>query len=64
LIALDQSPFPQAMMQRMKQQAQASMQAAPPAPPDPVAQAETAKLSASAILKNAQTQKVQAQLPA
>jgi hypothetical protein len=62
LIALDYSPFPAAMVQRMKQQAQASMRAAPPAPPDPVAQAETANLSASAALKNAQTQKVQAQL--
>jgi hypothetical protein len=65
LIALDYSPFPAAMVQKMKLQAQTAMQAPPPAPPpppDPVAQAETANLNASAMLKNAQTQKVQAQL--
>lgn len=65
LIALDYSPFPAAMVQRMKQQAQTAMQAPPPGPPpppDPVAQAEAANLAASAALKGAQTQKVQAQL--
>jgi hypothetical protein len=59
LIALDYSPFPQAMLQKIKQMAQ---QAPPPTPPPgPVEQAEIANLSAAAQLKGAQAQKVRAQ---
>ncbi|HEY3644350.1 MAG TPA: hypothetical protein VGM16_03345 [Gammaproteobacteria bacterium] len=62
LIALDYSPFPQAMVQKMKQQAQTAVPppAAPP-PPDPMAQAEVANLNASTALKAAQTDKTRAQ---
>ena len=55
-IALDYSPFPQAMVQKLKQQPAASGPA-----PDPVAQAEVANLNASTALKAAQTQKTRAQ---
>jgi hypothetical protein len=58
LIALDYSPFPQAMVQKLKKLAQ---QAPTAAPPNPVEQAEIANLSASAALKGAQTEKTRAQ---
>jgi hypothetical protein len=58
LIALDYSPFPQAMVQKLK--AAAIPPASPPAP-DPVAQAETMNLMASADLKQAQAQKTRVQ---
>ena len=64
LIALDYSPFPQAMVQRMKQQTQGASQpppAPPPPPPDPMSEAEVANLNASTALKHAQTAKTQAQ---
>jgi hypothetical protein len=61
LIALDYSPFPQAMIQKLKQQAQAAG-GTPPAPgPSAVEQAETANLFASANLKGAQAEKTRAQ---
>jgi len=58
MIALDYSPFPQAMVQKLKQQAQGSAQT--PAP-DQVTQAVVAEKTASAELKGAQAQKVRAQ---
>jgi hypothetical protein len=58
LIALDYSPFPAAMVQKLKAQAQPPAGAAPP---DPVTQAEVANLNASASLKAAQTEKTRAQ---
>jgi hypothetical protein len=63
LIALDYSPFPQAMVQKIKQQAQAAQQPnpTPPPPPGPVEQAQAAELMASAQLKGIQAQKVRAQ---
>ena len=66
LIALDYSPFPAVMVQKMKSQAQAALQASAPAPappPDPMAQAEVANLNASTALKAAQTEKTRAQIP-
>lgn len=56
LIALDYSPFPAAMVQKLKASAQP-----PAAAPDPVTQAEVANLNASAALKAAQTDKTRAQ---
>ena len=58
LIALDYAPFPAAMVQKLKQQAQATP---PAAAPDPVTQAEMANLNASTALKAAQTDKTRAQ---
>ncbi len=58
LIALDYAPFPAAMVQKLKQQAQATP---PAAAPDPVTQAEVANLNASTALKAAQTDKTRAQ---
>lgn len=58
LIALDYSPFPQAMVQKMKQTAQ------PPAgapAPDPVMQAKVEELAASAQLKAVQAQHIRDQ---
>jgi hypothetical protein len=60
LIALDYSPFPQAMVQKIKQQAQGQAQMPPPVP-DQVTQAVVAEKTASAELKGAQAQKVRAQ---
>jgi hypothetical protein len=56
-IALDYSPFPQAMVEKIRQQA-APAGAPPPTAPSPVEQAETANLMASAELKGAQADKV------
>ncbi|HEV2110856.1 MAG TPA: hypothetical protein VGT99_05830 [Gammaproteobacteria bacterium] len=58
LIALDYSPFPQAMVQKLKQQAQAP--AGVPSP-DPMQQAEIANLNASTMLKGAQAEKARVQ---
>jgi hypothetical protein len=58
LIALDYSPFPQAMLQKIKQQAQVPKGTPPP---NPMVQAEIANLNASTALKGAQAQKAQAQ---
>jgi len=56
LIALDYSPFPAAMVQKLKAAAQ------PPAgAPDPVTQVEVANLNASTALKSAQTDKTRTQ---
>ncbi|HSC47385.1 MAG TPA: hypothetical protein VLG68_04810, partial [Gammaproteobacteria bacterium] len=59
-IALDYSPFPQAMVEKIKQQA-APPGASPPTPPTPVEQAEIGELAASARLKDAQAQHLQSQ---
>lgn len=59
LIALDYSPFPQAMVQKLKAQAVQP----PVAGPRPVEQAEAANLIASAGLKHAQAQKIKAETP-
>ena len=59
-IALDYSPFPQAMVQKLKQQA-APATAAPPPPPNPLMQAQAAELMASAQLKGVQAQHLQRQ---
>lgn len=56
LTALDYSPFPAAMVQRLKQQAQV-----PATGPDPMQQAELANLNASTMLKGAQAEKARAQ---
>lgn len=56
LIALDYSPFPQAMVQKLKASAQPAAAA-----PDPVTQAEVANLNASAALMAGQTDKTRAQ---
>jgi hypothetical protein len=62
LIALDYSPFPQAMVQKLKAAAAGALTPPPaPPPPDPLAQAETTNLLASAELKGAQAQKVRMQ---
>lgn len=58
LIALDYSPFPQAMVQKIKQQAAAAPDAAPL---NPVEQAQAAELMATAQLKNAQALSLQHQ---
>jgi hypothetical protein len=58
MIALDYSPFPNAMVQKLKQQAQGQAQTSAP---DQVTQAEVANLNASAALKGAQAEKVRVQ---
>jgi hypothetical protein len=58
LIALDYSPFPQAMVQKIKQQAASAPGAAPL---NPVEQAQAAELMAAAKLKDAQAQYLQHQ---
>jgi hypothetical protein len=58
LIALDYSPFPQAMVQKIKQQAAAAPGAAPL---NPVEQAQATELMATAQLKSAQAQSLQHQ---
>ena len=55
LMALDYSPFPQAMVQKLKVSVQ------PTTAPDPLSQAEVANLNASVALKAAQTDKTPAQ---
>jgi len=60
LTALDYSPFPAAMVQKLKAQAQAPVEPSP-APRNPVEQAVVAEKYASAGLKAAQTEKVRAQ---
>ncbi len=59
LTALDYSPFPQAMVQRLKAQAQPP--AMPPPPPDPVGKAQAAELMASAQLKSVQAEHIRRQ---
>jgi hypothetical protein len=59
LIALDYSPFPQAMVQKIRQQAATPGPGG--APPNPVDQAQAAELMATAGLKAAQTQHLQHQ---
>jgi len=59
-IALDYSPFPQAMVEKIKQQA-AAPGAPPSAAPSPVEQAEIGELAASARFKDAQAQHLQSQ---
>jgi hypothetical protein len=61
LIALDYSPFPQAMVQKIKQQAEAAQPANPAPPPGAVEQAQAAELMASAQLKGVQAQHLQRQ---
>lgn len=61
LIALDYSPFPQAMVQKLKQQAQPPAGAPPQAPLNPIEQAQIANLNASTMLKGAQAEKTRAQ---
>ena len=57
ITALDYSPFPAAMVQKLKAQAQPTAGA----PPDPMQQAELANLNASTMLKGAQVLKTHAQ---
>lgn len=60
LTALDYSPFPAAMVQKLKQQAAPTGAA----PPDPMEQAQIANLNASTMLKGAQAEKAHAQTSA
>ena len=59
LVALDYSPFPAAVVQRLKQQAQATP--AGVAAQDPMEAAQIANLNASTMLKGAQAEKARAQ---
>lgn len=60
LIALDYSPFPQAMVQKLKQQTAPIGPVPTPQPaPNPLLQAQTAELLASAQLKDAQARHLQ-----